>query len=110
MKKYFSVTFVAKPDIIENYGGLLQPYAREVLHSIFGLSKDELKEKLSKIPEVEAVMFLKNGKRVKVYVDWYTHRRWIALSRRYKKQTQYLINQMLFEKLNDNDGGLINEY
>jgi len=69
------------------------------LHSIFSLSKDELKEKLSKISEVEAVLTVKSGRRFKVYIDWQTHRKWLALQRRYKKQVQYLINQMLLEKL-----------
>jgi len=103
MKKYYSVTFVAKPEIVESYGGLLQAYAREVLHSIFSLSKDDLKEKLSKISEVDAVTFLKDGQRVKVYVDWHTHFKWLALSRRYKRHVQYLINQMLLEKLKEVD-------
>jgi len=88
---------------MDPYGGLLQPYAREILHSIFGLSKDELKEKLSNISETEVVIFLRNGKRVKVYVDWHIHRRWITLSRIYKKQVQYLVNQMLFEKIKEVD-------
>jgi len=99
MKKYYSVTFVAKPEIVESYGGLLQAYAREVLHSLFSLPKDKLKERLLKISEIEVVTFLKDGQRVKVYVDWHTHRKWLALQRKYKKQVQYLINQMLLEKL-----------
>jgi len=103
MKKYYSVTFVAKPEIIENYGGLLQAYTREILHILFSLSKDELKEELLKISEIEAVTFLKGCKRVKVYVDGYIHRKWLAIQRKYKKQVQYLINQMLLEKLKEVD-------
>jgi IS5 family transposase len=103
MKKYYTANFLAKPEVIEGYGGLLTPYAREVLQSIFSISKEELKEELSKIPEEEVEAFCKSSKRIKVYVDETINRKWLAIQRRYKKQAQYLINQMLLEKLKEVD-------
>jgi len=100
-KKYYAVNFAAKPEIIDGYGGLLTPYTREVLQAIFSMDKEKLKEEISKIPEDEVEAFYKSSKRIKVYVDETINLKWRAVQKRYKKRVQYLINQMLLEKLKE---------
>jgi hypothetical protein len=101
MKKYYTVNFFTKPEVVEEYGGLLTPYTREVLRSILSMSKEQLKEELSKIPDDEVEAFYRSAVRTKVYVDESTHHKWLAIHRKYKKQAQYLITKRLLEKLNE---------
>jgi len=103
MKKYYQINFFTKPEVLEGYGALLTPYAREVLHSIFSMSEDKLKEELSKIPKDKVEAFYKSSRRTKVYVDEATNQKWLAIPWKYKKQAQYLITQKLLEKLKEVD-------
>jgi len=101
MKTYYQLYFVTTHEVIDGYGGLLTQYTREVIRPIFSMSKEELKEELSKIPIDEVEAFYENGKRVKVYIDEVTHHKWLAIPRKYKKQAQYLITKKLLEKLKE---------
>jgi hypothetical protein len=101
MKKYYTINFFTKQEVIEGYGGLLTPYAREALRSILSMSKEELKEELSKISDDEIEAFYRSAVRTKVYVDESTHHKWLAIHRKYKKQAQYLITKRLLEKLEE---------
>jgi len=99
MKKYYKINFRTTPQVLEEYGGLLTPYAREVIYSILSMSKDKLKEELSKIPKDKVEAFSKSSIRTYVYVDELSNHKWLAIPYRYKKQAQYLITQKLLEKL-----------
>jgi hypothetical protein len=101
MKKYYTVNFFTDQEVIEGYGGLLTPYAREVLRSILSMSKEELKEELSKISDDEVEAFYRSAVRTKVYVDESTHHKWLAIHRKYKKQLQYFVTQKLLEILKE---------
>jgi len=101
MKKYYIINFFTKQEVIEGYGGLLTPYAREVLQSIFGMNYDELIEELSKITKDEIEAFYKNAVRAKTYVDKNIHDKWLFIPWKYKKQLQYLVTQKLLEKLKE---------
>ena len=105
MKKYYLIHFATTPEVLEGYGGLLTPYAREIIRSIMSMNKDKLKEELEKIPEDKVMSFYKNAVKTRVYVDEYSHDRWLAIPWRYKKHAQYLITQKLLEKL-DKEGAL----
>jgi len=58
MKKYYLIHFATTPEVLEGYGGLLTPYAREIIRSIISMNKDKLKEELEKIPEDKVMYFL----------------------------------------------------
>jgi len=97
MKKYYKVNFATTQEVLEGYGGLLTPYARQVIHSILSMGKDKLKEELSKIPINEVEDFYKSSIRTYVYVDEVTNHKWLAIPYRFKKQAQYLITQKLLD-------------
>ena len=99
MKKYPMINFRTTLEVLDGYGGLLTQYAREVFHFIFSMSKDQLIQELDKIPEGEVMSFYRNAVRTRVYVDEYSHNRWLAIPWRYKKHAQYLITLKLSEKL-----------
>jgi hypothetical protein len=99
MKKLYKVNFATKPEVVEEYGGLISLYAREVIHSILSMDKAQLIEELSKMPKDKVDDFYKSSRRVYVYVDEPTNRKWRAIPWIYKKQAQYLITQKLLEKL-----------
>jgi len=103
MKKYYKVNFATTPEVLEGYGGLLTPYARQIIHSILSMSKDQLKAELSKIPKDKVDDFYKSSIRTYVYVDEATNHKWLAIPYRFKKQAQYLITQKLLEKLDKED-------
>jgi len=103
MKKYYQVAFWTKPEVLD-YGGLLTPYAREVLRSILSMDKAKLKEELEKIPRDKVEDFYKSSIRTRVYVDEATHYKWLAIPYRFRKQVHYLITQKLLEKL---EGGKV---
>jgi len=105
MKKYYQVAFFTKPEVIDGYGGLLTPYAREVLHSILSMDKAKLREELEKIPRDKVEAFYKSSIRTRVYVDEATHSKWLAIPYRFRKQIHYLITQKLLEKL-EKEGAL----
>jgi hypothetical protein len=100
-KKYYQINYFALPEVVDGYGGLLSLYVKEVIQFILSLSKDELKEKLLKIPDKDVEAYYSQAIHRKVYVDELTHRRWYAIPKPHKKRVQYLINQMLLEKLKE---------
>jgi len=99
MKKYYLIHFATKPEVLEGYGGLLTPYARQVIHSILSMPKDKLIEELSKIPMDKVEAFYKNSVKTRVYVDEYSHAKWLVIPWKYKRHAQYLITKRLLEKL-----------
>jgi len=105
MKKYYVIHFATKPEVLEGYGDLLTPYARDVIRSIMRMSEDKLIEELDKIPEGKVMSFYRNAVKTRVYVDEATHSKWLAIPWRYKRHAQYLIHQRLLEKL-DKEGAL----
>jgi hypothetical protein len=108
MKKYPVVNFKTTSEVLDGYGGLLTPYAREILQSILVMSKDQLFQELSKFSKDEVEAFYKSSIRTGVYVDENTRAKWITIPRRYKKQAQYLLTLKLSEKLKqlDKEGSL----
>ncbi len=56
MKKYPILNFRTTSEVLDGYGGLLTPYAREVFHSVFSMSKDQLLKELSKFSKDEATL------------------------------------------------------
>jgi len=108
MKKYYKVNFATTQEVLEGYGGLLSPYARQVIHSILSMDKAQLIEELSKIPKDKVEDFYKSSRRIFVYVDELTNRKWRAIPFIYKKQAQYLLTLKLSEKLRqlDKEGSL----
>jgi len=105
MKKYYLIHFATTPEVLEGYGGLLTPYAREIIRSIMSMNKDRLKEELDKIPEDKVKAFYRSSVKTRVYVDEYSHNRWLTIPWRYKRHAQYLITQKLLEKL-EKEGAL----
>jgi len=101
MKKYYQVNFFTKPEVLDEYGGWITQYAREVLHSILSMDKRKLREEFEKIPKEEIEAFYKSSIRTKIYVNEAIHDKWIALPYRFKKHAQYLITQKLLEKLKE---------
>ena len=99
MKKYYVIHFATKPEVLEGYGDLLTPYARDVIRSIMRMNEEELIRELDKISEGKVMSFYKNAVKTRVYVDEYSHNRWLAIPWRYKKHAQFLIHQRLIEKL-----------
>jgi len=100
-KKYYQINYFVLPEIIDGYAGLLSLYTKEAIQSILNMSKDELLEAISKISDEDVEAYYSQAIHRKVYVDEATHRRWYAIPKPYKKRVQYLINQILLEKLKE---------
>ena len=99
MKKYYLIQFATKPEVLERYGDLLTPYARDVIRSIVSMTKNKLKEEFEKISKDKIEAFYKSSVKAWVYVDEYSHNRWLVIPWRYKKHAHYLITQKLLDKL-----------
>jgi len=101
MKKYYQIHYFALPEVIDGYAEVLSFHTKETIESILNMSKDELLETLSKLNNEDVNAYYRRAIRRKIYADEAMHHKWCAIPKVYKKRTQYLINQMLLEKLKE---------
>jgi hypothetical protein len=96
IRKYYQVYVHILPDLLVVFGGLLSPYAKEVISQVVDMDWKDL----NKLPKdaVEEYYAKAKGYKKGFYVEKEVHEKWSKIPHALKKKAQYMVNQLLLEK------------